>query len=51
MKPKCILGISDESLASKLKYAVRFTPDFEDLVQTSDVNVFLIFYIDSVLKL
>lgn len=50
MKPKCISNISDENLVSELKYAVsvKFTLDFEDLVQKGDK--ILIFYIDYVLK-
>lgn len=53
MKSKCISNISDENLASKLKYTVsiRVTPDFKELVQTSNVkNMWIKFYIDYTLK-
>lgn len=41
MKSKGISNISNENLASKLKYAanIRFISDFEDLVQTSDIKM------------
>lgn len=41
MQSKCICSISDENLASELKYAanIAFTVGFEDLVPWSNIKM------------